>query len=47
MEKHFQFGIEFDFEYVSDIKPQPSGKCPIVVNEIEPQEEGVAELQSS
>jgi phenylacetate-CoA ligase len=47
MEKHFQSGIQFDFEYVSDIKPQPSGKCPIVVNEIEPQEEGVAELQSS
>jgi phenylacetate-CoA ligase len=46
MEQHFQSAIQFDFEYVSDIKPQASGKCPIVVNEIEQQEEGVAELQS-
>lgn len=39
MERHFQSGIQFDFEYVSDIKPQPSGKCPIVVNEIEQEED--------
>jgi phenylacetate-CoA ligase len=42
MEKHFQSGVQFDFEYVSDIKPQPSGKSPIVVNEIEQPEERIA-----
>ena len=46
MEKHFQSSIQFDFEYVSEIKPQPSGKCPIVVNEIAQKEETVGELQS-
>jgi len=46
METHFQSDIKFDFEYVHDIKPQPSGKCPIVVNEIEQKEELVLMLQS-
>ncbi len=46
MDKHFQSGIQFDFEYVSDIRPQPSGKSPIVVNESERPEERMAELQS-
>lgn len=31
--------VQLEFEYVSDIKPQASGKFPIVVNEIEQQEE--------
>jgi len=47
MDKHFQSSVQFDFEYVSEIKPQPSGKCPIVLNEIEPEEKGLAELQST
>ena len=46
MDKHFQSGIQFDFEYVTDIKPQPSGKSPIVVNEIERPDERLAELSS-
>jgi hypothetical protein len=46
MEKHFQSSIQFDFEYVSEINAQPSGKCPIVVNEIAQKEETVGELQS-
>jgi len=32
-------GIQFEFEYVDDIKPQPSGKYLFVVNEIEQREE--------
>jgi phenylacetate-CoA ligase len=35
MKKYFPPSMQFEFEYVSDIKPQPSGKCPIVVNEVE------------
>jgi len=46
MDKHFQSGIQFDFEYVTDIKPQLSGKSPIVVNEIERPDESLAELSS-
>jgi phenylacetate-CoA ligase len=39
MKKSLPSSIQFEFEYVSDIKPQPSGKCPMVVNEIEQPEE--------
>jgi phenylacetate-CoA ligase len=39
IEKSFPSGMQFEFEYVSDIKPQPSGKYLIVVNEIEQQGE--------
>jgi phenylacetate-CoA ligase len=35
LDKYFPSSMQFEFEYVSAIKPQPSGKCPIVVNEIE------------
>jgi hypothetical protein len=38
-EKGFPPGTQIEFEYVSEIKPQPSGKYVIVVNEIN-QEEG-------
>jgi hypothetical protein len=31
--------MQFEFEYVSEIQPQPSGKYLFVVNEIEQQEE--------
>lgn len=31
--KNFSAGIDFEFNYVSDIKPHPSGKFPLVVNE--------------
>lgn len=34
VEKSFPSGMQFEFEYVSEIKPQPSGKYVIVVNEI-------------
>jgi phenylacetate-CoA ligase len=34
MERSFPSEMQCEFEYVSEIKPQPSGKCPIVVNEI-------------
>jgi len=37
MEKNFPSTVQFEFEYVSDIKPQPSGKYLVVVNEIEQQ----------
>jgi phenylacetate-CoA ligase len=37
MEQNFSTGIQFEFEYLTDIKPQPSGKYLIVVNEIEQQ----------
>ena len=39
IEKSFPSGMHFEFEYVSEIKPQPSGKYPIVVNESERQGE--------
>jgi phenylacetate-CoA ligase len=39
IEKNIPSGMEFEFEYVPDIKPQPSGKYLIVVNEIEQPEE--------
>jgi phenylacetate-CoA ligase len=42
MEKNFPSNVQFEFEYVSDIKPQPSGKYLFVVNEIEQQEEQLA-----
>ena len=47
MEQHFQSRLQFDFEHVSEIKPQPSGKCPIVVNEIEQPEKRLEELRSN
>jgi hypothetical protein len=37
--KEFSVRKQFEFEYVSDIPPQPSGKCPIAGNEIAQQEE--------
>jgi phenylacetate-CoA ligase len=39
MAENFPFGMQFEFEYVSGIKPQPSGKYVIVVNEIDKQEQ--------
>jgi phenylacetate-CoA ligase len=39
VEKSFPSGMQFEFEYVPEIKPQPSGKYLIVVNEIKEQEE--------
>ena len=33
-EKSFQKGVQFDFEYVSRIDPQPSGKYQLVINEV-------------
>jgi phenylacetate-CoA ligase len=45
MRTHFPPDVQFEFEYVSDIKPQPSGKCPIVVNEIAQEEKRVEHLQ--
>jgi phenylacetate-CoA ligase len=39
IEKNFPGGMELEFEYVSEIIPQPSGKYIIVVNESERQEE--------
>jgi phenylacetate-CoA ligase len=44
MEQNFSTGIRFEFEYVSDIKPQPSGKYLIVVNEIEQQGQGLVRV---
>jgi hypothetical protein len=44
MEKSFPSSMQFEFEYVSDIKPQPSGKYPIVVNEIGQQEEQLVQV---
>jgi phenylacetate-CoA ligase len=35
LEKNLPSSLQFEFEYVSDIKPQPSGKYLFVVNEIE------------
>lgn len=39
MEKHFPSSMEVEFEYVSEIKPQPSGKYLFVMNEIGQHEE--------
>lgn len=39
LETNFPSNIQFEFEYVAEIKPQPSGKFPFIVNEIEQQEE--------
>ncbi len=39
LEQNFQSTIQFEFEYVPEIKPQPSGKFLFVVNEIPQQEE--------
>jgi phenylacetate-CoA ligase len=39
LEKNFPSKAHFEFEYVSEIKPQSSGKYAFVVNEIEQQEE--------
>jgi hypothetical protein len=36
--------MEIEFEYVSDIPPQPSGKFRFVVNETEQQEEQPAHV---
>jgi hypothetical protein len=44
MEKSLPSGVQFEFEYVPDIKPQSSGKCPIVVNEIEQREEELVQV---
>jgi phenylacetate-CoA ligase len=44
MEENFLSGMEIEFEYVADIKPQPSGKFLFVVNEIEQQEEQPAHV---
>jgi phenylacetate-CoA ligase len=44
MEKSLPPGVQIEFEYVSDIKPLPSGKCPIVVNEIEQREEQLVQV---
>jgi hypothetical protein len=35
--KNFPSRMQFEFEYVADIPPQPSGKYLFVVNEIESQ----------
>ena len=42
MEKNFPSSVQYEFEYVPDIKPQPSGKYLFVVNEIARQEEQLA-----
>jgi phenylacetate-CoA ligase len=39
MEQNFPSGMQVEVEYASEIRPQPSGKCPIVVNEIPQQPE--------
>jgi phenylacetate-CoA ligase len=39
LEENLPSSLHFEFEYVSDIKPQPSGKYLFVVNEIEQREE--------
>lgn len=44
IEKSFPSSMQFEFECVSDIQPQPSGKCPIVVNEIGQQEERLVQV---
>ena len=44
MEKNLPSDLQLEFEYVSDIKPQSSGKCPIVVNEIEQRDEEFAQV---
>jgi phenylacetate-CoA ligase len=33
LEKNFQGDMEFEFEYVSEIEPQPSGKYQMVIDE--------------
>jgi phenylacetate-CoA ligase len=39
IEENFPSGMELEFEYISEIMPQPSGKYVIVVNEAEQPEE--------
>ncbi len=39
LERNFPSSVQFEFEYVSEIKPQPSGKYLFVLNEIEQPEE--------
>jgi hypothetical protein len=36
--------VQVEFEYVSDIQPQPSGKYLFVVNEIAQQEEELVQV---
>ena len=43
-EKNSLSNMQFEFEYVSEIRPQPSGKYLFVVNEIEQQEEQPAHV---
>ena len=38
LEKHFSRNMHFEFEYVTEILPQASGKTPFVVNEVHPAE---------
>jgi len=44
IEMNFPTSVQFEFEYVSDITPQASGKYPIVVNEIEQREERLVQV---
>jgi phenylacetate-CoA ligase len=44
IERNFPSGMELEFEYVSEIMPQPSGKYVIVVNETEQPEEQLAHV---
>ncbi len=39
MRQNFPSGVQVEFQYVSEIKPQASGKFAFVVNEIAPREE--------
>jgi phenylacetate-CoA ligase len=44
IEKNLPSSLQVEFEYVSDIKPQPSGKYLFVVNEIEQREEQLVQV---
>jgi len=44
LEQNFPPSMRFEFEYVQEIKPQPSGKYPVVVNEIEQPERQLVEV---
>lgn len=44
VDESFPAGTQIEFEYVSDIKPQPSGKYGIVVNEINQEEERLLDV---
>jgi hypothetical protein len=44
VDKSFPPGTQIEFEYVSHIKPQPSGKYMIVVNEINQEEERLLDV---